>query len=43
MNTSRYTPELIEKEKLFFNIPLYQRLFAWGRDEVNGLLVDLKI
>lgn len=42
MNTSRYTPELIEKEKLFFNIPLYQRLFAWGRDEVNGLLVDLK-
>lgn len=42
MNTSRYTPELIVKESLHFNIPLYQRLFAWGKEEVRGLLYDLK-
>ena len=42
MNTNRYTPELVVKEKLYFNIPLYQRLFAWGKEEVKGLLYDLK-
>ena len=43
MNTNRYTPELIVKENLHFNIPIYQRLFAWGREQVEGLLYDLKI
>lgn len=42
MNTNRYTPELVVKEKLYFNIPLYQRLFAWGKEEVKGLIYDLK-
>ena len=42
MNTNRYTPELVVKENLYFNIPLYQRLFAWGKEEVKGLLYDLK-
>ena len=42
MNTNRYTPELVVKEKLYFNIPLYQRLFAWGKEEIKGLLYDLK-
>ncbi len=42
MNTHRYTPELIVKENLCFNIPLYQRLFTWGEDQVKGLLLDLK-
>lgn len=32
MNTYRYTPEIIEKEKLNFSIPLYQRLFTWDTD-----------
>ena len=42
MNTYRYTPEKIVEEKLYFSIPLYQRLFSWGEDQVKGLLYDLK-
>lgn len=43
MNTYRYTPEKIVEEKLIFSIPLYQRLFSWGEEQVKGLLYDLKI
>ena len=42
MNTYRYTPEKIVEEKLIFSIPLYQRLFSWGDEQVKGLLYDLK-
>lgn len=43
MNTyRRYTPEKIVEEKLYFSIPLYQRLFSWGEEQVIGLLYDLK-
>ena len=44
MNTHRYTPQLIveNKDYLCFNIPLYQRLFAWGESQVYGLLYDMK-
>lgn len=42
MNTSRYTPEKIVEERLYFSIPLYQRLFSWGEEQVKGLLFDLK-
>ena len=42
MNTYRYTPEKIVEEKLYFSIPLYQRLFSWGEEQVTGLLYDLK-
>lgn len=42
MNTYRYTPEKIVEEKLNFSIPLYQRLFSWGEEQVKGLLYDLK-
>lgn len=42
MNTYRYTPEKIVEEKLIFSIPLYQRLFFWGEEQVKGLLYDLK-
>ena len=42
MNTDRYTPEKIVEEKLYFSIPLYQRLFSWGEEQVKGLLYDLK-
>lgn len=41
MNTYRYTPEKIVEEKLYFTIPLYQRLFSWGEEQVKGLLFDL--
>jgi uncharacterized protein with ParB-like and HNH nuclease domain len=27
---------------LYFSIPLYQRLFSWGEEQVKGLLFDLK-
>lgn len=42
MDTKRYTPELIVREELRFSIPLYQRLFAWGNEQVLGLLYDMK-
>lgn len=42
MNTYRYTPEKIVEGKLNFSIPLYQRLFSWGEEQVKGLLYDLK-
>lgn len=44
MNTYRYTPKLIAEDinNYCFNIPLYQRLFAWGEGQVEGLLLDLK-
>ena len=44
MNTHRYTPKLIVEDtcNYIFNIPLYQRLFAWGEGQVKGLLLDLK-
>lgn len=42
MNTKRYTPAIISAENYTFSIPLYQRLFAWGEEQVNGLLYDLK-
>lgn len=42
MNTNRYTPAIITTENYTFSIPLYQRLFAWGEEQVNGLLYDLK-
>ena len=42
MNTYRYTPEKIVEEKLYFSIPLYQRLFSWGEEQVKGMLFDLK-
>lgn len=42
MDTKRYTPALVTEEKLVFSIPLYQRLFAWGEDQVKGLLLDMK-
>ena len=42
MDTKRYTPKLIVKENLYFSIPLYQRLFAWGNEQVLGLMNDMK-
>ena len=42
MDTKRYTPELVVKENLSFSIPLYQRLFAWGEEQVKGLMMDMK-
>lgn len=42
MNTYRYTPKKVVEDNLSFSIPLYQRLFSWGTDQVYGLLSDLK-
>ena len=42
MNTNSSTPAIITAENYTFSIPLYQRLFAWGEEQVNGLLHDLK-
>lgn len=42
MENNRYTPRLIAGEKIRFAIPVYQRLFAWRRQEIRKLLFDLK-
>ena len=42
MNTYRYTAKKIVEEHLYFSIPLYQRLFSWGEEQVVGLRSDQK-
>lgn len=47
MNTNelysgKLTPEIIVKHDVGFMVPLYQRLFAWSKQEVSELLDDLK-
>lgn len=34
-------PSSIVDEEIFFNIPIYQRLYVWGREQVKKLLEDL--
>jgi hypothetical protein len=36
-----YTPQIIAAGSCQFNIPLYQRLFEWGDEQVEQLLKDL--
>lgn len=38
----KYTPNSITQKKLFFSIPIYQRLFEWDTDNIVTLLEDLK-
>ncbi|WP_300704379.1 DUF262 domain-containing protein [Bacteroides sp.] len=38
----KYTPKQIVEEKLFFIIPIYQRLFEWNPENILTLLHDLK-
>ena len=34
--------EIVQKEEAWaFNVPIYQRLYVWGSDEVKTLLDDL--
>lgn len=42
METKKYTPEEVVKEDLLFSIPIYQRLFTWGHEQVYGLLKDMQ-
>ena len=35
-----YLAKIVE-EKIFFNIPIYQRLYVWGNEQVNTLLSDI--
>lgn len=46
MNNQNYAKEAtiaqIEKQKQFFEIPPYQRLYEWGKDEIETLLDDMK-
>lgn len=41
---NKYTPQIIaaSKDKVKFSIPLYQRLFAWGDEQIVQLLSDLR-
>jgi len=41
MSDNRFTPESIAKSNQVFNIPLYQRLFEWGEQQIERLLDDL--
>lgn len=38
----RITPESIVADNRLFRIPLYQRLFTWGEDQVEQLMEDLR-
>ncbi len=39
---NKYTPHIVSQEEgLFFSIPLYQRLFEWGEEQITLLLDDL--
>lgn len=40
-STYRHTPASIVKEDINFSIPLYQRLFTWGENQVKQLMEDL--
>lgn len=42
MNKNRYTLKELAASSVYFSIPLYQRLFEWGEEQVIGLLNDLK-
>ncbi|MBB6610502.1 DUF262 domain-containing protein [Pontibacter sp. Tf4] len=35
------TLEKITKDNQFFNIPIYQRLYVWGKEQIETLLEDL--
>lgn len=37
----KYTPATITEQKAFYTIPLYQRLFEWNEENIEGLLEDL--
>ena len=41
MSNNRFTPATIAKGKQVFNIPLYQRLFEWGKNQIERLMDDL--
>lgn len=38
----KYNPYKITEEKMFFSIPIYQRLFEWDTENIVTLLDDLK-
>lgn len=40
-SNNKYTPKLICKSNRRFNIPIYQRLFEWGKVQIEQLLNDL--
>lgn len=42
MENNCFTPEKIAQSDMIFSIPLYQRLFEWGEQEVVKLIEDLK-
>jgi uncharacterized protein with ParB-like and HNH nuclease domain len=37
----KYTPYKITQDKLFYSIPIYQRLFEWDTENIVTLLEDL--
>lgn len=41
MSNNKFTPATIAKGNKVFNIPLYQRLFEWGKNQIERLMDDL--
>ena len=41
VTSEEITLQQITQENYFFNIPIYQRLYVWGKDQVEALLSDL--
>lgn len=42
IENNKFTPEIVCKSELTFNIPIYQRLFEWEKDNIEQLLNDMK-
>lgn len=42
MEDNKYTPKDICSNDTIYNIPIYQRLFAWGEENIEQLLNDLR-
>ena len=40
--STKVTLSKIVEEKIFFNVPIYQRLYVWKQAQINTLLEDLE-
>ncbi len=41
VNSNLLTLDEVVSEKYFFNIPIYQRLYVWGKEQIQTLLSDI--
>ncbi|WP_163379446.1 DUF262 domain-containing protein [Cyclobacterium sp. SYSU L10401] len=42
IDSSELTLKKVAEKGMFFNVPIYQRLYVWGEDQVKTLLEDIR-